>query len=90
MYFKCSIRRNPETGAISGYPDSYRDRLVESYRNSDDRICHRTILNVGFMEDTTVEQRQKIQAMLRDKYEMKQSIFSEPDPVVNGYVSASR
>ena len=83
MYFKCSIRRNPETGAISGYY-----RLVESYRNSDDRICHRTILNVGFMEDTTVEQRQKIQAMLRDKYEMKQSIFSEPDPVVNGYVSA--
>jgi len=88
MYFKCSIRRNPETGAISGYPDSYRDRLVESYRNADDRICHRTILNVGFMEDTTVEQRQKIQAMLRDKYEMKQSVFSEPDPVVNSYVSA--
>jgi len=83
VYFKCSIRRNPETGAISGYY-----RLVESYRNSDDRICHRTILNVGFMEDTTVEQRRKIQAMLNDKYEMKQSVFSEPDPVVNSYVSA--
>lgn len=83
MYFKCSIRRNPETGAISGYY-----RLVESYRNADDRVCHRTILNVGFMEDTTVEQRQKIQAMLRDKYEMKQSVFSEADPVVTGYVSA--
>jgi transposase len=83
MYFKCSIRRNPETGAISGYY-----RLVESYRNGDDRVCHRTILNVGFMEDTTVEQRQKIQTMLRDKYEMKQSVFSEADPVVNGYVSA--
>ena len=61
VYFKCSIRRNPETGAISGYY-----RLVESYRNSDDRICHRTILNVGFMEDTTVEQRHKIQTMLND------------------------
>jgi transposase len=83
MYFKCSIRRNPETGAISGYY-----RLVESYRNADDRVCHRTILNVGFMEDTTAGQRQKIQTMLRDKYEMKQSVFSETDPVVNGYVSA--
>jgi transposase len=83
MYFKCSIRRNPETGAISGYY-----RLVESYRNGDGRICHRTILNVGFMEDTTVEQRHKIQAMLNDKYEMKQSVFSEADPVVNSYVSA--
>ena len=83
MYFKCSIRRNPETGAISGYY-----RLVESYRNSDDRICHRTILNVGFMEDTTAEQRHKIQAILNDKYEMKQSVFSETDTVVNNYVSA--
>jgi DDE family transposase len=83
MYFKCSIRRNPETGAISGYY-----RLVESYRNSEDRICHRTILNVGFMEDTTAEQRHKIQAMLNDKYEMKQSVFSEADPIVNIYVSA--
>lgn len=83
MYFKCSIRKNPETGAISGYY-----RLVESYRNGEDRVCHRTILNVGFMEDTTVEQRHKIQAMLNDKYEQKQSIFSEADPVVNGYVSA--
>ncbi|MEG1543154.1 MAG: hypothetical protein RR382_01335 [Tannerellaceae bacterium] len=24
-------------------------RLVESYRNLDDRVCHRTILNVGFI-----------------------------------------
>lgn len=83
MYFKCSIRRNPETEAISGYY-----RLVESYRNSDDRICHRTILNVGFMEDTTVEQRHKIQVRLNDKHEMKESVFNEADPVVNGYVSA--
>jgi transposase len=83
MYFKCSIRRNPDTGAISGYY-----RLVESYRNGKDRVCHRTILNVGFMEDTTVAQRHQIQVMLSDRYEMKQSVFSETDPVVNGYVSA--
>ena len=40
------------------------------------------------MEDTTVEQRHKIQGMLNDKYEMKQPVFSETDPIVNGYVSA--
>ena len=56
MYFKCSIRRHPETGSITGYY-----RLVESYRNADDCICHRTILNVGYMEGTNVDQRNKIQ-----------------------------
>ena len=81
MYFKCSIRRHPQSGNITGYY-----RLVESYRNADDRICHRTILNVGFMEDTTVEQRNKIQKHLSDKYEHKHILFEETDPVVNKYV----
>jgi Transposase DDE domain len=81
VYFKCSIRKNPQTGDIAGYY-----RLVESYRNGDDRICHRTILNVGFMEDTTVEQRNKIQKHLTDKYEHKQKLFEVPDPVVDKYV----
>ena len=44
MYFKSSIRYNPATGQI----DSYY-RLVESYRNETDRVCHRTLLNVGFL-----------------------------------------
>jgi hypothetical protein len=44
MYFKVSIRTNPATGEPCGYY-----RLVESYRNADDRVCHRTLLNVGFM-----------------------------------------
>ena len=71
VYFKCSIRRHPQSGNISGY-----FRLVESYRNADDRICHRTILNVGFMEeDTTAEQRNKIQKHLTNKYEHQQKCF---------------
>ena len=82
MYFKCSIRRHPQTGDITGYY-----RLVESYRNADDRVCHRTILNVGFMEDTTVEQRNKIQKHLTDKYEQKQLLFEETDPIVKKYVN---
>jgi hypothetical protein len=83
VYFKCSIRQHPQTGEIAGYY-----RLVESYRNADGRVCHRTILNVGFMEDTTtVEQRIKIQKHLTDKYEQKGSLFEETDLVVNKYVA---
>ena len=44
MYFRSTIRRNPATEQI----DSYY-RLVESYRNETDRVCHRTLLNVGFL-----------------------------------------
>ena len=44
MYFRSSIRHNPAIGQL----DSYY-RLVESYRNETDRVCHRTLLNVGFL-----------------------------------------
>ena len=81
VYFKCTIRRHPDTGVLSGYY-----RLVESYCNADDRIYHRTILNVGYMEDTNVGQRNKIQKQLTDKYELRQSLFDETDPVVERYV----
>jgi hypothetical protein len=81
VYFKCSIRRHPETGNITGYY-----RLVESYRNADDRICHRTILNVGYMEDTDVDQRNKTQKHLTERYERKQILFEETDPIVRKYV----
>jgi len=43
MYFKSSMRHNPATDQIAPYY-----RLVESYRNETDRVCHRTLLNVGF------------------------------------------
>lgn len=46
MYFKFSGRTNPRTKKF----DSYY-RLVESYRNAQGRVCHRTILNIGFIED---------------------------------------
>jgi hypothetical protein len=81
VYFKCSIRRHPESGNITGYY-----RLVESYRNADDRVCHRTILNVGFMEDTTVDQRSQIQRHLTNRYDLRQMLFEEPDPLVSAYV----
>ena len=84
MYFKSSLRKHPETGELSGYY-----RLVESYRNAESRICHRTILNIGFIDDATPEQLNKIQKELTGKYEHKQSLFEEdPDPIVRKYVAA--
>ncbi|MEO9051458.1 MAG: hypothetical protein ABI280_06675, partial [Ginsengibacter sp.] len=84
MYFKSTIRKHPETGRLTGYY-----RLVESYRNSDNRICHRTILNIGFMEGATPEQLNKIQKQLTEKYGHKQSLFEaeeDDDPVVEKHV----
>jgi hypothetical protein len=62
MYFKVSIRTNPATGAPGGYY-----RLVESYRNVDGRVCHRTLLNVGFMDGVQPEELNRIQKLLNHK-----------------------
>lgn len=48
-------------------------RLIESYRNFEGRICHRTILNVGFIDESvTADQLLKIQQQLTDRYEQRQ------------------
>jgi len=62
MYFKVSMRTNPATGKYSGYY-----RLVESYRNRDNRICHRTILNCGYLDNLIPEQLNQIQKILTAK-----------------------
>jgi len=82
MYFKFSLRKHPQSEKLSGYY-----RLVESYRNAENRVCHRTILNVGFMENVTAGQLNKIQKQLTQRYEHKQDIFQgEEDPIVKQYV----
>ena len=90
MYFKFSLRKHPQTEKLSGYY-----RLVESYRNADNRVCHHTILNVGFMEDVTSDQLNKIQKQLTERYELKQTLFEQEqacqangmdDPLVKKYV----
>lgn len=82
MYFKFSLRKHPHSGKLVGYY-----RLVESYRNASNRVCHHTILNVGFMEDVTAEQLTKIQKRLTERYEHRHRLFEqEDDPVVNSYV----
>lgn len=62
MYFKVSMRTNPTTGVYSGYY-----RLVESYRNPCDRVCHRTILNAGYLDELTTDQLNLIQKILTVK-----------------------
>ena len=56
------MRTNPATGVYSGYY-----RLVESYRNTDDRVCHRTILNAGYLDELTTDQLNLIQKILTSK-----------------------
>lgn len=83
MYFKASGRTNPVTKKY----DSYY-RLVESYRNETGRICHRTILNVGFLDDElTSEQLNLIARALTDMYQRKQSIYPQTDPIISKWVS---
>lgn len=77
VYFKSSIRTNPETKEIDGYY-----RLVESYRNIEGRVCHRTLLNVGFLEQVSVDQLNKIQSHLNARYKKQEVLFEETDTVV--------
>jgi len=62
MYFKVSMRTNPKTKLYSGYY-----RLVESYRNNQDRVCHRTILNAGYLDELSTDQLNLIQKILTQK-----------------------
>ncbi len=58
-------------------------RLVESYRNAQGRVCHRTILNIGFIEDDySAEQLNQTARILTDRYEQKQSLFEPTDTAV--------
>ena len=89
MYFKSSGRHNPHTGKYDWYY-----RLVESYRNSDGRVCHRTLLNLGFLEGEglTTTQMNQIQKILTHRVEQAQQLsFDKPvseDPLVNQYVES--
>lgn len=77
MYFKSVVRINPATGQLAGYY-----RLVESYRNANDRVCHRTLLNIGFT-DLTPDQMVEIQRRLSDRALGRPNIFESDDAVIN-------
>jgi hypothetical protein len=71
------MRKNPATSTLEGYY-----RLVESYRNEFGRVCHRTILNVGFCDDVTPEHLNKIQKHLTERASGKSTLFVEEDSEV--------
>lgn len=79
------MRTNPETGRYSGY-----FRLVESYRNFFDRVCHRTILNAGYLDELNTNQLNLIQKILTIKASnSNKALFELPftdDPIVIHYV----
>jgi transposase len=56
---------------------------VESYRNAEGRVCHRTILNIGFIDDDyNTEQLNQTARILTDRYEQKQPLFEPTDTAV--------
>jgi len=85
MYFKVSMRRNPQTGKYSGYY-----RLVESYRNENGRVCHRTMVNAGYLDDLNADQLAVIQKLITEKAEnCNNPLFTyqeSDDSLVNKYV----
>lgn len=81
MYFKFSGRINPSSGRNEPYL-----RLVESYRNSDGRVCHRTILHIGFAdEQVSPEQLNQISRLLTARYEHKIALFEHEDELVRNW-----
>lgn len=71
MYFRSVIRKNPITQKYEGYY-----RLIESYRNENDRICHRTLLTIGFI-DYDGEKLSDIQRILNNRLQRKEYLFEE-------------
>jgi transposase len=76
MYFKFSLRYNKDKEQLDAYY-----RLVESYRNQSGHVCHRTILNIGFVSHTP-EQLNATAKILTQRYEQKQSLFEQTAPQV--------
>lgn len=82
MYFKATFRNHPELGPFRPYY-----RLVESYRNIDNRICHKTILNVGFVPELKPEQLNAIQKKLTQLASGAVNLFLEEDSVLDSYAA---
>lgn len=82
MYLKSSFRHNPPLQDIAAYY-----RLVESYRNETDRVCHRTLLNIGFWPDATTAQKVKVIDLLNSRYKNEQALFEEQDQEVLEWVN---
>jgi hypothetical protein len=44
--------------------------LIESYRNADNRVCHRTLLNVGFLDkEVDIDRLNQVRRILAKRYQ---------------------
>ena len=82
MYLKVSFRNNPDLKGIAAYY-----RLIESYRNEDDRVCHKTLLNIGFWPDATAQQKDQVVVWLNERYKNELALFEQSDEQVVGWVN---
>jgi hypothetical protein len=82
MYLKVSFRHNPELKDIAPYY-----RLVESYRNEYDRVCHKTLLNIGFWPEATQEQMNQVVICLNERYKNELALFEQTDEKVLFWVN---
>jgi Transposase DDE domain len=82
MYLKASFRYNHDLKDIAPYY-----RLVESYRNENDHVCHKTLLNIGFWIDGTREQKEKVVDCLNERYKNELSLFEETDDQVSAWAN---
>lgn len=62
MYFKASCRNNPQTQKVESYY-----RLVESYRDANNYIRHRTIVTAGFIDHFSADELIFIQKNITDR-----------------------
>jgi len=53
--------------------------LAESYRNESDRICHKTLLNIGFWPDATSGQKSKVVQLLNKRNKNELALFEDAD-----------
>jgi transposase len=71
MFFKFSLRTNPSTKKM----DSYY-RLVEGLRDENGHVKHRTLLNVGFLEQSlSIDQINIVCRILNNRYQHKIELF---------------
>lgn len=82
MYLKATFRYNPGIQDIAAYY-----RLVESYRNETDRVCHKTLLNIGFWPAATRDQKDKVVYLLNERYKNELALFEEADRQVAEWVN---
>lgn len=60
--------------------------MVESYRNLEGHICHRTLLQVGFLPGVSMERLNKVLAHLNVRNQQQRPSFEESDPVARQLV----